>query len=90
MIKLSKNEIEDLRHAPGQIADGGETTPSLWELERRGLLRPVYSYNPAHYRIQNSTVCDFSEPKFSYTRTEFGEEVNAYFRDLERMEVPNV
>lgn len=53
-------------------ADGGETNPMLWELEKEGYVRPVFSYNPAHYRRPDGGY-DFTEPVYVYTRTELGE-----------------
>lgn len=87
---LKKNEVEELRNAPGAIADGGATTPKLWDLERRGYLRPILSYNPEHYRIPNASChifphvgYAFDVPVYAYTRTEFGEDTNAFHIEQE-------
>lgn len=66
--------LESLKHVQGSIADGGETEPIHWELEKMGLVRPVFSYNPVMYRHQAGgvEVLDFSEPVYVYTLTELG------------------
>lgn len=96
MTNLKQHEVEALRNAPGMIADGGETHPELWDLENRGYLRPIYSYNPVHYKDPESTVhvypfvgYNFTEPVYVYTRTEFGEATNAMHEELEQQKLRN-
>lgn len=70
-MELTQNEIDALREAPWSVADGGETSSANWRLEQRGLVRPVYSYNRAHY-VQEGGGYDFSSPVYVYTLTELG------------------
>ncbi len=77
---LTPFERESLRGAGGQLVDErGRDWPMYRDLEIRGYLRRIVSFNPQHYVSDRPTDRprgrDVQPPKYAWTRTELAESV---------------